>query len=184
MNIIRTPIYSTLLAPRNPAATPRRSNNRGQITAVAEQEQPARDQDRDHYLAKLVKYVPGEVVAAFSAIVALSANVSDVESTRQFASLGVFLLFLVATPLYFWRSARSLPDEDKPTFYFYLLSMAAFAIWAMAVSELVRATFSVTAGWSEFLLGVGAFFIPAIDEFVTSFFGGKKRVDEPTPHPG
>ncbi len=62
--------------------------------------------------------------------------------------------------------------------------MLAFVIWAMAVSELVRATFSVTAGWSEFLLGVGAFFIPAIDEFLTSLLSGKKQVDEPTPDAG
>lgn len=144
MSMIRTPIYSTLSAPRSkPITDPRLQND---DVGGPEAEKPSRDRERDGYLAKLVKYIPGEVIAAVASIVALSANVSTGPNVRSGAAIAVFVIFLVATPAYFWMGARNLPTEDKPAWYFYLLSLLAFGIWALAVINLVRETFGINAG--------------------------------------
>jgi hypothetical protein len=164
MAFVRTPIYSTLERPRAPEAP------RAGVDAVETTQQPAREQERDGYFAKLIKYVPGEIVAVFASVIALAAAVSDDPDTKDTITIAVYGLFLIATPIYFWMRSSALTKSDRPAWYFYLLSAFAFAIWALAVSDRVRDTVDLSAAWSEFFLGLGAFIIPFLDEFLTRLF--------------
>jgi len=165
--MIRTPLYRNV----DPAVA------RERALAFAEGEEPpggqppARDEQRDGYFDKLVKYVPGELVATFTAITAASGGVDEFTRPPLSANLVakiILLAFVVITPIYFWIGARSLPESDKPAPYFYILSLLAFLIWALAISQQARDGLPISAGLSEFLLATGAFAIPLIDEWLTT----------------
>jgi hypothetical protein len=159
MPLVRTPIYRAMASPPFAAA---------RDAALAPEAAP--EQERDGYLEKLIKYIPGEVGAVFAAIVALAGNASTNPETATYVVRGVFFLFLILTPVYFWLTASKLPPEKQPTMYFYVLSIFAFAIWGLAVSERVRLAFALEVGLAEFLLALGAFLIPLVDELLTRHF--------------
>jgi hypothetical protein len=161
MPMMRTPIYTK--QPATPADT-----------APGASDAAARDTERDDYTTKLIKYVPGEVVAAFGALMALAANVSEDPATKHTVVIIVFVAFAVfVTPIYFWLRSRSLASSNRPKLYFYFLSPLAFAIWAIAISDILRGAFHLNAGVSEFALAVGAFLIPLLDELLTTLQDAK-----------
>jgi hypothetical protein len=159
--MIRTPLYRS-----------------AQPGVAGEERAGEQETDRDGYLTKLIKYVPGEIVAVFAGVMAASASVSQDDAVKAALARGVFLFFLIATPAYFWLLSVRQPSGDRPMWYFYVLSVLAFAIWALAVSAQVRGTFGASPGLSEFLLALGAFAIPFFDEALTAVLGPK-----PAPNP-
>lgn len=161
MPLIRTPLYEA------------RTANLGSPPTPVSPNVPARDVERDGYLAKLIKYVPAEVVAVFGGIVALAANINPDNTNDNVYVVWVFFGFLALTPAYFWLRSNNLPNEDRPTWYFYILSILAFAVWAVAISANTREalgllSISISPGLSEFILAIGAFLIPFIDEVLSS----------------
>ena len=161
--MIRTPLY----APLPPARAAAPVDADAPADAVAE---PARETARDGYLAKIVKYVPAEVLSVFVALAAAASAVG-----REMV-LGVFFVGLIATPAYFLVGSAKLPDHDKPRFYFYILAILAFVVWAFGVSEAVRTVFAMDAQVAEILLGLAALLIPLADELLTMLFS--PRADE------
>ncbi len=146
MSLIRTPIYS--------------SKDDTGINARAD--------EPDDYKTKLVKYIPGEVIIIFTPLVALATKVSSDVNTQNIAIWATGFLGLIATLGYFWIRSRKLPANERPAWFFYLLSLPAFFIWAIVVSEPARDSLNITNGWAEFLLGFGAFAIPFLDEVFTA----------------
>ncbi len=151
--MIRTPIYSEITTAQD---------KNDHIKAVETNTGEARSLSRDDVITKIVKYVPGEIVAAFAAIFALGASVG---SWAVWASLA---FGLIATPSYFAIGAKKLRALDQPRIYFYVLSVPAFLIWTLAVSPHVRDLLHVGNNLSEWLLFAGAFAIPFVDEALTA----------------
>ena len=156
--MIRTPLYTAV----EPAPLARR---------IEEADEPAREPTRDDYITKLLKYVPAEVTVAFTALVAAAAQADQATGGPDGNQTLVWIAFvigLIATVGYFYRSAYNLPQEDKPRPYFYVLVLVSFVIWSLAVNESVRQIFNdMDERISEFLLVAGAFLIPFVDEMLT-----------------
>jgi hypothetical protein len=82
----------------------------------------------DGYLTRLMKYIPGEIVAGFLLINTLIDSAADVATVVPWI---VFFVFLVGTPLYTWRvtnePGKSLAKTD------IVVATIAFAIWVFAL---------------------------------------------------
>jgi len=113
----------------------------------------------DGYLEKLVKYVPAEVVAFFAPIASL------VESQRPLL-IASGVVGLIATPTYLWANAKGLEKRQRPPAYYYVLSTAAFVVWALATSKL-GALLHLTGVSMAFTLGVAVFVIPLADKLLS-----------------
>ena len=163
MLVIRTPLYTDLTARGRPAA-PRAGGEAFDAGTPPNGGAPPRELTRDDYITKLIKYVPAEVVAAFTGLTAAAAAVGDN------AVWWIFAIGILATVGYYYRSAYKLPPTDRPRPYFYVLSVVAFVIWSLAVNESIRGLFDMDARVSEFFLVVGAFLIPFVDEMLTIFY--------------
>jgi hypothetical protein len=161
--MIRTPLYTNV----QPAQLERRR-------AAAAADEPAREPTRDDYITKLLKYVPAEVTVAFTALIAAAAQADQVTvgtDGNQNIVWIAFVIGLVATAGYFYRSAYKLPREDQPRPYFYVLVLVSFVIWALAVNESVRQIFgNMDERTSEFLLVAGAILVPFVDEMLTILY--------------
>jgi hypothetical protein len=108
-----------------------------------------------------------EAVATFGALVALATNISEDVAMKNTIVVVLFFLFMLLKPVYFWMRSRNLKKSDQPRWYFYPLSILAFAVWSIAASDIVRGALDVSTGLSEFALALGTFFIPFIDEALT-----------------
>jgi hypothetical protein len=184
MPMIRTPLYYPDLEPasrarRNRELTP------GDIEAL-EEAPPARDVQPDGYFAKLIKYVPVEMVTVFTALTAAASTVP--EFAGSMVPRVIVLLFALASPVYFWLQTRSLPPVDRPAKFFYVLTVPAFLIWALAINDGVRVDLQMSAQLAEFLLATGAFAIPLIDQSLTAVLlpktEGAAEEGGPLPVPG
>jgi hypothetical protein len=160
-SIVRTPLYTNI--PKNQLER-----------RAGEANEPAREPTRDDYITKLLKYVPAEVTVAFTALIAAAAQadqVNDGANGNQNIVWIAFVIGLIATVGYFYRTAYPLPAEDKPRPYFYVLVLVSFVVWSLAVNESVRQIFNnMDERTSEFLLVAGAFLIPFVDEMLTILY--------------
>jgi len=160
-SMVRTPLYSAV-----PVAQLEKR--------IGEANEPAREPTRDDYITKLLKYVPAEITVAFTALIAAAAQADEVNggpNGNQTIVWIAFVIGLIATVGYFYRSAYTLPPQDKPRPYFYVLVLLSFVVWSLAVNESVRQIFNnMDERTSEFLLVAGAFLIPFVDEMLTILY--------------
>jgi hypothetical protein len=84
----------------------------------------------DNYVARVVKYVPGEIIAAWLGVSALLAGKSTGKIGLLWIVFGV--LFLV-TPISVLRTTRV--ASLRPAWTQAALSMVAFAVWAFAIGQ-------------------------------------------------
>jgi hypothetical protein len=120
---------------------------------------------------KLVKYIPGEVVAF---LVPYAAFVGLERRTLLIAGLAAGA---IATFIYLWASANRLPKEQRPRPYFYVLAEVAYIVWAICVPPSLVALVgfdAITAG-ALFLLMV--FLVPALDTLFERVFTGQATPD-------
>jgi hypothetical protein len=164
MLMIRTPLYYPDLEPSSRARR-NRELPAGELVAL-EDIQPVRDVEPDGYFAKLIKYVPVEMVTVFTALTAAASAVP--EFAGSMAPRIIFLLFAFASPVYFWLQSRTLDPVDQPAKFFYVLTVPAFLIWALALNKTVRDDLHWSPELAEFLLATGAFAIPLIDQLLTA----------------
>lgn len=108
------------------------------------------DTNEDSYLVKVVKYIPAEIVAAYTAARALLLE--DVNSASKvllpygekddyFLYTLIFVGCLLLTPLYKYFTLR---DNNLPIpLYQIVISFLAFAIWVFAFGDF----FEITYNW-------------------------------------
>lgn len=117
----------------------------------------------DDFPTKLTKYVPAETLAF------LVPAAATIGSDRNLLVVAL-VIAAIGTSGYLWVNARSLPPDQRPLWYFYVLSEIAFACWAVAtvpsVTALVRLN-DVTAG---VILLFAVFLIPLLDNILTAMF--------------
>jgi hypothetical protein len=103
-------------------------------------------QGQDEYAARIAKYIPSEVLAAYLTLentlaptattaaalaapaVAAKANIMDVIGPHM--PVGVFLLCLVFTPIYIWSFSWK---SKGPWVIHALVATLAFCVWAYAM---------------------------------------------------
>jgi hypothetical protein len=126
------------------------------------------DSEVDGYLERLTKYVPAEILAAFTPIAILAKD-------RALLLTTLSLVFLILTPVYLYITKEIQKGEEtlKVRPYLYALAPASFVIWALNTSAPFR---DLVAGWPPFaqigklddvvasvILVLGALVIPGID---------------------
>lgn len=118
-------------------------------------------QKADDLQTKLVKYVPAEVVTV------TAGGFAAFNPTGNWIWFGLGLGAL-ANVLYLFVSAfQSTEKVPLPRWYFYVLSVVAFGVWAIATVSPIQGAMHLTAEKASFILVAGAFGIPLLD----SFFG-------------
>lgn len=138
----------------------------GAPLAAAKPATAADDQaPKDGYLAKIAKYVPAETIT----LVTVFFAAFTIKGGWVWVAVGVGALanvvYLMSTSLI---NAATTPP---PRSYFYVLSVAAFALWALAVIPVVQAEAGLTGSHLQarqtFFLALASFVIPALDTILT-----------------
>lgn len=83
------------------------------------------------YAERVAKYIPGEVVATYLAMIGILKTVDPKDEDRVLAGWIVFGLCLVLTPCYFYMLAQ----KGKPKVLHIIISTIAFAIWGDIVNS-------------------------------------------------
>jgi len=115
--------------------------------------------EEDDYATKLVKYIPGEVLAFFLPAVAVAGTRPDL----QWAAA---LIGLLATGgyLYVYNKRKKLPT---PKVWYVSLAMIAFIAWALGTSAPTRELVGMDDVIARFILLVAVLVIPGIDEWLS-----------------
>jgi hypothetical protein len=134
---------------------------KAKAAAPAPAEQAAPQPSADNLQTKLVKYVPAEVVSVSA------AGFAAFNPTGNWIWFGLGLGAVVNVIYLFVGAVQNSDKAPEPRWYFYLLSAAAFVIWAIATIEPIQKAMSLTESKASFILAAGAFGIPLLD----SLFG-------------
>lgn len=133
------------------------------------------NKESDSYSGKLIKYIPAEVVISFTALAALASQVAP-EKLINLSLLVAGVVGILATPTYFWIRSLDQSAEKQPEWFLYLLSPIAFVFWAIAISEPTRNLLNIKPELAQFLLALGAFIVPLLDEAFTTIKKRRKNV--------
>ncbi len=98
--------------------------------------------EADAYVDRLLKYIPAEIVAVFILVKGLILKLQTTSESFEPIYWGVFLLFVILTPLYLWR----LQKVSKATQL--IISSIAFVVWVFALGGPFT-----TLGWYNPLYG-------------------------------
>lgn len=85
--------------------------------------------DVDEYKDKLIKYIPADIVAGWTAVTGLIAS-ADAGSQGGLMWI-VFVVGLVITPLWIWRVTSE--PNTKPAVTQIVISTLAFIVWVFAL---------------------------------------------------
>lgn len=113
--------------------------------------------EADSLQAKLVKYVPAEVVSV------TAAGFAALNPTGNWIWFGLVLGTLANVVYLFVAAVQAAGKAPPPRWYFYLLSAAAFVVWSIATIASVQSSMHLTESKASFILFAGAFGIPLLD---------------------
>ena len=85
----------------------------------------------DNALGRIVKYIPAEVLVAYTMLLTTVLALDVTAEERQYAAFGLIILFLVATLFYIIRHAPSGNVQKAHC----LVSPLAFLAWAYPISS-------------------------------------------------
>jgi hypothetical protein len=122
----------------------------------------ANETEVDNYATRMVKYIPAEVVAFFTAADQLFAKAPDAVGGNlaqaflakylYYFSLAVFVIGLIGTPIYLSQQARA----DEPWKVHAVVATIAYVIWTYALQGAVFAPI-YSAAIASFLVLVFTF---------------------------
>lgn len=81
---------------------------------------------RDTYSDRLFKYIPAEIVAGYIFAAGLLENLTKAGEISKF-QWGLFLIFLILTPLYLWRVQKVQKLSQ------HIISALSFVVWVFAL---------------------------------------------------
>lgn len=81
---------------------------------------------RDTYADRLFKYIPAELVAGYIFAIGMMKNLTEAGEIRVF-QWGLFLIFLILTPLYLWRVQKVQKISQ------HIISAVSFVVWVFAL---------------------------------------------------
>lgn len=85
----------------------------------------------DGAIARITKYIPAEVLSAYTILFTLLVSMELLQSERQIAAFGLMALFLIATIGYIWKKA----DKGAVRNAHLVVSPLAFLAWAYPISS-------------------------------------------------
>ncbi|GAB3877183.1 hypothetical protein GCM10028824_36670 [Hymenobacter segetis] len=129
----------------------------------------------DGYLQKLVKYIPIEIVTAYT------ATSSAVQNKNGPLLLVIYYFLLALTPLYTWFLTQE-PNKPKPLFQ-TIISPIAFSAWVFALEGPFD---KVKEHWNEpamgtFVLTGTVLMIPVLERIFLAVFTNGKQGSTPEP---
>ncbi len=113
-------------------------------------------QQADTYTDRLVKYIPSEIITLYVTLEGVvRARFSGVQPEAYSGWLwGIFVIGLVATPLYLVRVAKVSKTSQL------LLSSLAYVIWVIAVGTPFKTIAGWDSLWGALLLPIFTFGVP------------------------
>ncbi|MBN2667516.1 MAG: hypothetical protein JXR67_13470 [Bacteroidales bacterium] len=81
---------------------------------------------RDTYSDRLFKYIPAEIVAGYIFAAGMLENLTKAGEISVF-QWGLFLIFLILTPLYLWRIQKVQKISQ------HIISALSFVVWVFAL---------------------------------------------------
>ena len=87
------------------------------------------ESDADKAIGRLVKYIPAEIISGYTLLSGLVDGASQHSSLRVPAAWGIFVLGLILTPLYLWKTYHPTGVQR----WQLLISTISFAVWAYAL---------------------------------------------------
>ena len=115
---------------------------------------------RDDYFSRIAKYVPAEMITLTTMGFAAFAPTGSV--------VGLWVAGgALANVIYLLGMGVSGDPAQRPRWFFYVLSVPAYVLWATATVDAVSAVGGISGSGADakkaFVLAVAAFIIPAID---------------------
>jgi hypothetical protein len=86
----------------------------------------------DGYTDKIIKYVPGDVIAAWTAAVAIINGTVGIPGNKVL--LICFAVGLIAT--YFWTIKQTAAPNQPPAYKQALVATGAFLVWVISLGDL------------------------------------------------
>lgn len=129
--------------------------------ALAAEKAPQKKANKaEKYLERVAKYIPSEIVAAYVAALGVIAKWVD-GGARENAYMAVFVLGLVATPLYLSRFG----DSSKSKTMHLVISTIAFVVWAYSLGGAFKEPWQLyNEGYAELaaiiFAMIAGFFVP------------------------
>ncbi len=108
----------------------------------------------DGYAARLLKYIPSEVIALYLTLTSLLKSSVDTGSPLEWI---VFAFGIIVTPLYLWRIQK----VHKPLQL--VISTGAFAAWAFALGGPFASLSWYAPAYGGVLVSIYTFLIPVIE---------------------
>lgn len=108
----------------------------------------------DDYTSRLLKYIPTEVIALY---LTLASLIRSVEETGISWEWFIFLVGVIATPLYLWRLQRVHKTLQL------VLSTVAFIVWVFAIGGPFAQLAWYAPVYGGILLCIYTFLIPVIE---------------------
>lgn len=118
------------------------------------EQQQFNDVSADDYTSKLIKYIPGEVIALY---ITLDAIVRSSDSLAQATHWAIFLFGAIATYLYLWRVAKVTKQLQL------IMSVGAFCVWVFAMGGPFVLVSWYQPAYGGLLLPIYTFLLPVID---------------------
>ena len=116
---------------------------------------------KDDYLAKIAKYVPAESITFVTLMFAAFEPTGNTVWVYVAGGAVANMLYLLSTAL------SAPPTLTRPRWFFYMLSGAAFWLWALATVDAVQKKANITGDTATTkqtaILAAAAFIIPALD---------------------
>lgn len=114
------------------------------VKAVPRVQMTGGQADGDNYLARVAKYIPGEIVATYLSLMGFMKNVDPADEAKLPALWVILILCFVLTPVYFWKFT----ERDQPKLRHLVVSSLAFLAWAYALGGVFE-----SMGWYKPWLG-------------------------------
>jgi hypothetical protein len=128
---------------------------------------------RDDYFSRIAKYIPAEMITlttmGFAAFVPAGSVVGLWVASGALANV-----------IYLLGMGVSGDPAQRPRWFFYVLSVPAYVLWATATIDAVGAVIGVSGSGADakkaFVLAAAAFIIPALDVFLEHLGRGGQAV--------
>ena len=140
---------------------------------LSRQESP-QAQTKDGYLTKIVKYIPGDIVAAFLFAMNLIGEINLKAAATQEGLSGeqklqtlwvVFFFLLVLTPWIRWRMIRIKGQgPDRSAIVQAFIAAIAFAAWVYALGGPFKFTTNWNPTWAGLILMGATLILPLLDD--------------------
>ncbi len=100
--------------------------------------------EADGYLDRVVKYVPADVIAAWTAVVAIVKGAVGIPNVTV-----LLICFVVGLGLTFWWTLKQTETAAQPPAYKQaIIATVAFLVWVLALGDL-NDVLKVVMAWNE-----------------------------------